>query len=117
MRRCLINKQRTNKLYNYLVNTFGLSKKNILEHVEARLEDIISKNILPILESNNIQEIILNRIAYFIKNGEVSYYQEKNTFNDVVKEQIKQVVEDQLKKNCEIKFQFTPNSIKFVKES
>ena len=109
--------KRTNKLYNYLVNTFGLSKENVLEHVETRLEDIIDKHVRSILQSNRIESLIINRVAHNIKNGSIGYYGEKTAFNDIINEQVKQVIEDQLKKNCEVKFQFLPNSIKFMKES
>lgn len=108
--------KRTNKLYNYLVNTFGLSKETVLEHVETRLEDLVDKHVSSILQSNRIENMIMNRVSHYIKNGSIGYYGEKTAFNDVIKEQVKQVVEDQLKKNCEVKFQFLPNSIQFMKE-
>ena len=65
-----MNKRRTNKLYNYLVNTFGLSKEVVLEHIETRLEDLINKHVLSILQSNRIENMIMNQVAYYIKKGE-----------------------------------------------
>jgi len=112
-----MNKKRTNKLYNFLVNTYGLSKENIMEHVEARLESLVDKHVRSILQSDRIKTMILNKVAYYIKNGEVSSWGRcNNSFENIVKEQVKQVVKDQLQDNCEIKFQFLPNSIQFIKE-
>ena len=105
-----------NKLYNYLVNTFGLSKETILEHVETRLEDIIDKHVHSILESNHIENRIMNRVAYYIKNGTIDPWRSKNSFEDVIKQQVRCVVEEQLQKNCEINFKFLPNSIQFIKD-
>lgn len=112
-----MSKKRTNKLYNYLVNTYGLSKENIMEHVEARLESLVDKHVRSILQSDRIERMIINKVAYYIKNGEVNNYGRDNrSFENIVKEQVKQVVQDQLQENCEVKFQFLPNSIKFIKE-
>ena len=87
--------KRTNKLYNYLVNTFDLSKENVLEHIEARLDDILDKHLLGILQSNRIENMILNKIALFIKKGEINTWRTNNTFEDIIKEQVKSVVEEQ----------------------
>ena len=104
------------RLYNYLVNTFGISKEVVLGYVETRLEDLISRHVQNLLLSNRIEKLIMDRVTHFIKNGEVGYYREKNAFNNVVKEQVRQVVEDQLRTNCEVKFEFTPNSVQYMKE-
>ncbi len=112
-----MNKKRTNKLYNYLVNTFGLSKEVVLDYVQTRLEDLVDKHVYALLQSNRVEGMIMNRVAHYLKKGEVSYWGENNSFNNLIKEQIKEVVEDQLQKNCEVRFQFQPNSVQFIKES
>jgi len=113
-----MSKSRTNKLYNYLVNTYGLSRETIMEHVEARLESLIDKHVRNVLDSDRVQNLIMDRIAYYIKNGEVSRWGRRTeTFEKIVKDQIKSVVEDQLQKNCEVQFKFLPNSIQFIKEN
>jgi len=35
-----------NKLYNYLVNTYGLSLAKVNEFVDIRLEDLIRKHVV-----------------------------------------------------------------------
>jgi len=108
---------RNNKLYNYLVNTFDISKETVLEYIEGRLEELIDKHVGSLLQSNRVEQMIMDRVAYYIKNGTVGMWRGKHTFEDIIKQQVKSVVEDQLKKNCEVKFQFLPNSIQFIKEN
>lgn len=111
-----MNKQRTNKLYNFIVNTYGLSKEVIMDCVETRLEGLVDKHVQNVLQSERLTNMIMDRVAYYIKNGTIDQCRSKNCFEDVVKQQVKSAVEDQLKKNCEIKFKFLPNSIQFIKE-
>jgi len=87
-----------------------------MEYVESRLEELIDKNVGDLLTSNKVEKMILDRVSYYIKNGTVGRWRNNNTFEDMIKQQVKSVVEDQLQKNCEVKFQFLPNSIQFIKE-
>ena len=112
-----MKKQRTNKLYNYLVNTYGLSKEMIMEYVEERLEDLIKKHLDSVLRSNRVENMIMNRIAYYIKEGKYDQWHNKGSFEDVVDQQIRQVVVDQLKSRASVTFNFSSNSVDFIKDA
>jgi hypothetical protein len=105
------------KLYNYVTNTFGISKELILEQVNSRVEDLINKNIDSLLRSNRIERMILDHLSDYIKNGKVDRYFFKRKFETVIEDQIRIVIEDYLKNNCEIKFNFNKNSISITKEN
>lgn len=94
---------RTNKLYNYLVNTYGLSKEMILEYVDARLDQLIDKHIAKKLDTSHIDNLICDRISYYIKNGSVSRYREKESFQEFVKKCIKEEVAEEVRQNYKIK--------------
>jgi len=54
------------RLYNYLVNTFGLSKQVILEYAEQRIEDILTKHIKAKLDSKHMESMILNKVTQIL---------------------------------------------------
>lgn len=97
------NKSRHNKLYNYLVNTFGLSKEVILDALKDRIEDVIGKHVQQKLNSTSVEVMIRNKVAKFIKEGSVDghYYDRKN-FESLVKECLKEAVKEEVKKNYKL---------------
>lgn len=103
------------KLYNYLVNTFGLSKEIIMKHVEKRIEDIIDKNINNLLNSNKIHDMIVSRVSEYIKKGTMNtHLLERKSFETIINEQIRAVVENYLRERFKITMQFKDNCIKFM---
>jgi hypothetical protein len=102
------------KLYNYLVNTFGLSKEIVLSYVNERIEEILNKHVDSLLRSDRVEKIILNRISHYISEGETSIYS-KTSFEKIIKNQIKEVVKDELRKNASITFSFS-NTVDFLRE-
>jgi hypothetical protein len=93
------------KLYNFLVNTYGLSKEKVMEHFEARIEAIIEKSIRSKIDSGYVQDAILNKIAAIFKEGgdsNRSPWYHKKTFDDF----LKHTVEDVIKKHIEEKYEF-----------
>lgn len=104
------------KLYNYVTNTFGISKELILEQVNLRVEDLINKHIDSLLRSSRIERMILDYLSNYVKNGKADRYFFKKKFETVIDDQIKTVIENYLKSNCEIKFHFNKNIISIAKE-
>jgi hypothetical protein len=47
-------RNRKDKLYNYMVNKFDLSKERILEYVDLRVTDLVNKHIQSKLNSNRV---------------------------------------------------------------
>lgn len=43
---------RRNKLYNYIVNTFNISKESIDATIEKRVDDVLSRHLKSKLESD-----------------------------------------------------------------
>lgn len=96
-----MNTQRTNKLYNFLVNTYGLSKEAILEHIDIRLNDLIKKHVVAKLDSNQIESVIINHITQYIKDGKFDRWR-KDSFKDFVKLCIQEEVQRLVKENYKI---------------
>jgi hypothetical protein len=103
------------KLYNYIVNTFGISKEIVLEIVKERVEDILGKHIKDLLNSKRIEQVIINRVAHFVSEGERTSLHSKHNFNKIVKNQIKEVVKDELRRSASISFSFS-NTADFLRE-
>ena len=96
------------KLYNYVVNTLGVSKQVILDYVQSRVDDLLSKALHNKLDSNYIQNLILNRITSMVENGtsEGTFpFYEGHSFDNYVKKCIKRVIEEKVNEdyNLEVK--------------
>ena len=50
-------RKRGNTLYNYIVNTYGISKELIMEHVETRIQDMFDRIDHDYIESYVRQEV------------------------------------------------------------
>ena len=108
--------RRNHKLYNYLINTFDISKKVIMDHVEERIDDIIGKHVSSLLNSNSVQRTLIHMIAEYIKKGKIDYYVKSHSFEKLINDQIRKIVEDHLKDQCKITFQFQNNSVRFMED-
>lgn len=102
---------RKNVLYNYVVNKFGLSRELVLEYVNARLEDLVSKLLKDKLDSKEFEKMALNRITQIVTEGMSKetfggFYYHKEPFDDYLKVVIRQVLENKLNEeyNLETKF-------------
>ena len=103
---------RTNRLYNYLVNTYGLSKENILDHVSKRLDQIIGKHLKEVLKTSQIKKLILNNISSIILREVKTRYGglEEFSFERYVKSAIVDIVKQFLEEEYDL-------DIKIVKKS
>ncbi len=97
-----MNTQRTNKLYNFLVNTYGLSKEAIMGHIDIRINDLLDKHVKAKMDSSSIERIVANKVAYFMKTGKTDSWHSKHSFDDYMTSIIKDEVERQVKKNYKI---------------
>jgi hypothetical protein len=104
------------KLYNYIVNTIGISKELILEQVNARVEDLLDKHVQSLLQSNHIERMIVNKLYDYIKTGKVDYWSRQGNFEKIVDAQVKNIIEEYLRDKCKITFQFQNNSVRFLQE-
>lgn len=97
---------KNNRLYNYLVNTFGLSKEVVLEYAESRIDDLLQKHIASRLESNYIENLILNKITQIVQDGfesnSSSHWYSRTQFSDFVKSVACDVLEDRLNKEYKL---------------
>ena len=81
----------------------------VLEYVNARLDDLISKHLESKLNSNCVQNMILNRVTHImengIPNGHGGPFWTRLEFDDYVAKVIRRVIEDKLVKeyNAELK--------------
>lgn len=92
-----------NKLYNYLVNTFGLTKEIILKEVENRVSDILDKHVKSKLDSKEMEKMIGNKVANFIKKGSVdNCYYNRHSFEDMIKDCLKEAVKEEVAINYKI---------------
>jgi Glu-tRNA(Gln) amidotransferase subunit E-like FAD-binding protein len=103
-----------NRLYNYLVNTYGLSKELVLQLVEDRIEDLVEKHVKIKFKQASVENMIIRAVSDYVKNGEINLYRQNNTFDRIVKEQIKEIVKDELRKAATINFSFN-NTVDFLR--
>ena len=95
-----------NKLYNYLVNTFGISKKMVEEYIDKRLEDLITNHFKQKLSNSRFyEELILNRITHILTEGfppQNGYWHSRDMFDTYLQKEIKKVIESHIEKNFNI---------------
>ena len=57
------------QLYNYLVNTLGVSKQLVMEHIKERLDDLIVKHLNSKLDSQYVHGVISGCVAKILEDG------------------------------------------------
>ena len=97
---------RRNKLYNFIVNTYGISKESILSIIDVRLENILSKEIRNKLSSNHFECMVVSQVAKFIKDGtlttSISLYRNPSSFESLVKDCMREEIRKIVQENYEI---------------
>jgi hypothetical protein len=101
-----MNNSRTrNKLYNFIVNTYGIGKDEVRTMVEERLDKVFSYNL-----TEKIESMIASRIELEMKN---TYVKEVKSFaSRYIEEQLKKEIEKSIKKmsfKSQITVDFEPN--------
>lgn len=91
-------RKRKNVLYNYIVNTYGLSKELILKYVEARIDSVLAKLLPQYFEKNSLQRTILNKITEIKKEGFSGWS------NESFEKYVKRCVRDEVAKIVEQKY-------------
>lgn len=91
-----------NRLYNFIVNTYGLSKEMIMEHALGRIEDVLDKNIRAKLDSGRLEDLILKKVEHYMVNGFKTHYygSSKEPLADVVR----QIIREEVKKTLDEKY-------------
>lgn len=74
------------RLYNYVVNTLGISKEMVMKYVSERLEDLISKHVKPKLDSQSVERMIMNQVTKIVTEGITSgyWYADRHKFETYV---------------------------------
>ena len=85
-----------------------------MDHVNERVEQIISKHIGSLLESKRIERMILNAISDFIKNGKIDHWLNTTSFQDCIDRQLKSVINEILKEKYNIKLELNINDEKKI---
>lgn len=91
---------RRDRLYNYIVNKFGISKEMVYKYIDTRLEDLVAKHLKSKLDSKNVEYMILNTMSGYLKDGLkgncIWGYQNsfEEFFRDTVKKEVKKIIEE-----------------------
>lgn len=102
---------RNNKLYNYIVNNYGLSKEMVLEYAKDKIEVLIDKHIENLvkqkIEKEQFDRNLYYAIANFIKNEKsgTNAFDRKKTFKDVLVSVVRETVIEEIDSNYEIKLE------------
>ncbi len=101
-----MNSSRTrNKLYNFIVNTYGIGKDEVRTMVEERLDKVFSYNL-----TEKIESMITYRIEVELQN---TYSKEVKSFvGRYIEEQLKKEIEKSIEKmsfKSQITVDFEPN--------
>lgn len=80
------------KLYNYLVNTLGLSKQVAMEHVKERLDDLLKKHIESRLDSKHFEKMVVSQVNQFLKDGVTKGWYEKYAFEEFFKKTVENAI-------------------------
>ena len=107
------------RLYNFLVNTYGLSKEKVMENMSERFKDLeealfqqITREVKEKLDSYSIERFMKNKISQILTQGfNQDEWRVKNTtlesyIKDKVDYLVKQEVESQLRQKYELNLNF-----------
>ena len=103
---------RTNRktLYNYIVNSLGLSRQMVLEYIDKRLEDQLFKALSFKLHSGNFEKLILDAVTKIVNEGvpaDSNRWWEKKNFDEYVKKTIRSVIEERLRNDYTAELKLT----------
>ena len=85
------------KLYNYIINTLGLSKEAIFDIVRERVDDILSKSLTnEVYKSNYFQNLVLSKLEALRENRYHSKFYKHDDYIDILKEAVRLEVKTQV---------------------
>lgn len=101
------------KLYNYIVNTIGISKELILQIVDKRMENLLDKHIKNKLDSNVVERIILDRVTEILTqdfSNSNSFYCKRESFETYLKKILQNIVNEKINKTFSVTVQVAPKT-------
>ena len=105
-----MSRTRKNKLYNFIVNTYGISQEKVLEIINKRVDDVIFKCIGMKLNSNRIEKVIADQIAKVINKGLEDRSMHRDSFNDVIRAEIARQIKERMNKDYQLEVKITNKS-------
>lgn len=93
------------RLFNYVVNTLGITKEMILEYIDARLEQLVIRVLKTKLESREFEKLILNRVTDILKSdveGDSPYYYSRSSFDSFLKSVVRNMIEEKVNLETQI---------------
>jgi hypothetical protein len=112
------------QLYNYLVNTLGVSKEFVMNHITSRLDDLIVKHLNSKLDSKYVHDVISGCVAKiledgFLKRGHFGMYYDRLAFQDYIKQQVENAVRSRLRSDYsfEVKMALKDDAMIAVKKN
>jgi hypothetical protein len=107
-------------LYNYIVNSLGLSRQMVLEYIDRRLEDQLYKALSFKLHSGNSEKLILDAVTKIVNEGVPTgsdmWWQKKN-FDEYVKKVIRQVIQERLRNDYTAELKLTHKDSSIVRKA
>lgn len=81
------------RLFNYVVNTLGISKDMIMDYVNSRIESVLEKHVAKKLNSSDSERIIVDQITRLVKDGFHDQWYSKTSFDTYVRQVIINILE------------------------
>lgn len=104
-----MRKARHNKLYNYLVNEFGISKELVWEAIKIRIDECFAsytESELYCRVENYIESVVKERVNRYYDNTIKEYISKK--LDDAIKKQIDKQIKN-AKFSANLKLEITPD--------
>lgn len=90
------------RLFNYVVNTLGISKDMIMEYVNSRIESVLEKQVANKLNSKDAEQIIVSQIARLVKDGFHDQWYHRTSFDLYVRQVIVNILEKKVNDEYDI---------------
>jgi polyhydroxyalkanoate synthesis regulator phasin len=110
---------RNKRLYNYITNTFGLTKDVIMEHVNQRLETVVARHIKGKLDSNAMESMILNKVTQCVKEGIPdghAWWMKKTYFEDLIRSVVEKTIVERLDKEYKLEVKLVDKTVPLTKD-
>jgi len=93
-----VKEKRNKRLYNYLVNTLGISTQMVTEYISDRLDSILSKKLDSMLDGRNFETRVINSVRRKLQEKPLHTfsYTDEAEFDTFLSKTVTRIVREEL---------------------
>lgn len=97
---------RKDRLYNYMVNKFGISKEMILERVHERVDDVLCKVLEErVFTTNYFERVVLRKIEAMRTNATLTKFYNHEVLKDIIERAVREEIRAELASQLDTRYE------------